>query len=284
MRHSTGADFLAVCAGWLSQKEDVHNGLLSLAHALNAQKHIHNPPFIFAHVENENGIDGCAIFAEPDGLTISEMSDAAADVVFTSLKTDIGKPTRVFGPLGPTVRIAHYFAECLKLAPMLHSKWHVQRLDTLVRQDFRTSGTVRAGQQSDRDLVRKWGKLYDLEKPANVNIEKFLIRKLDDGLLFFWFNRQPTSVLTLSGTDCSGTRISSVYTPAEFRGKGYASALVHEMSDQLLASGKAFVTLNTEVDDPVERIYQKLGYYVVGERVSFVLIEPELHLDQSMIG
>lgn len=284
VRHSTGADFLAACAGWLSQKEDVHNGLLSLAHALNAQKHIHNPPFIFAHVETENGIDGCAIFAEPDGLTLSEMTDAATDVLFAGLKTDIGKLTRVFGPLGPTVRIAHHFAKYLKLAPMLHSKWHVHRLDTLVRQAARASGTVRVGKPSDGDLVRKWGKLYDLEKPANVDIEKFLVRKLDDGLLHFWFDRQPTSVLTLSGTDCAGTRISSVYTPAEFRGKGYASALVHEMSDQLLASGKYFVTLNTEVDDPVERIYRNLGYYVVGQRVSFVFVEPEFHLDQSMIG
>ena len=283
VRHSTGADFLVACAEWLSQKEDVHNGLLSLAHALNAQKHIHNPPFIFAHVENENGIDGCAIFAEPDGLTLSEMADTTADVLFTSLKTDIGKPTRVFGPLGPTVRIAHHFAEYLKLAPMLHSKWHVQRLDTLVHQDPRASGTVTIGKPSDGDLVRKWGKLYDLEKPANVDIEKFLIRKLYDGLLYFWFDRQPTSVLTLSGTDCAGTRISSVYTPAECRGKGYASALVHEISARLLASGKAFVTLSTEVDDPAERIYKNLGYYVVGQRVSFVFVEPELHLDQSMI-
>jgi len=284
VRHPTGADFLAACDGWLSQRDDLHNGLLSLAHALSAQKHIHNPPFTFAHVENEGRIDGCAIFAEPDGLTLSEMSDAAADVLFTSLRSDIGKPSRVFGPHDPTIRIARHFAKYLTLSPVLHSRWHIHRLDTLVRQDVRASGSVRIGSPSDVDIVREWGKLYNLEKPANIDIEKFLIRKLDDGLLYFWIDRKPTSIMTLSGTECTGTRISSVYTPAEFRGKRYASALVYEMSNRLLDLGKAFVTLNTEVNDPVERIYENLGYYVVGQRVSFVFVEPELHLDQSMVG
>ena len=43
------------------------------------------------------------------------------------------------------------------------------------------------------------------------------------------------------------------------------------MSADLLGSGKTFVTLNTEIGDAAERIYEKLGYYIVGERVSFTL-------------
>lgn len=271
VRHQTADEFIANCGGWLSEKEDLHNGILSLAHALGSGKHIHKRPFIFRHFEKNGEIVGCAIFAEPDGITLSEMPVDVADRFFIDLKTDIQTPSRIHGPRQPANQLADHYAGLTDSTVALHSEWNVYRLDTSPTRLRTAKGTVRIGDRSDGDMVRAWGKLYDAEKPANVNIEKFLFRKLEDGLLYFWVDQKPKALLTLSGINCSGNRISSVFTPEEYRGKGYATSLVQEMSFNLLGSGKNFVTLNTEIGDAAERIYEKLGYYIVGGRVSFTL-------------
>ena len=271
VRHQSADEFLANCGGWLSEQEDLHNGVLSLAHALGSGKHIHKHPFIFAHMERNGEIVGCAIFAEPDGITLSEMPVDVADKFFVDLKSDIQAPSRIHGPRQSANQLADHYAVLTDSMAALHSEWNVYRLDASPTQLQTAKGTVRIGNQSDGDIVRAWGKLYDVEKPANVNIEKFLIRKLEDGLLYFWVDQKPKALLTLSGVNCSGNRISSVFTPEKYRGKGYATSLVQEMSADLLGSGKTFVTLNTEIGDAAERIYEKLGYYIVGERVSFTL-------------
>ena len=270
VRHETAARFLAVCGGWLSKQEDIHNGVLSLAHALGSGKHIHKPPFVFAHAESGSQITGCAIYAEPDGITLSEMRIGIASLLFEDFLSDISRPSRIHGPRDSANELANRYAQMISATPVLHSEWSIYRLDEPPHSRQTTEGSVRIATKSDADLVREWGKSYDAEKPANVNIEKFLSRKLEDGLLFFWIDSEPKALLTLSGINCSGNRISSVFTPEEYRGNGYATSLVHEMSTRLLAAGKTFITLNTEMGDPAERIYEALGYYTIGNRVSFV--------------
>jgi len=129
------------------------------------------------------------------------------------------------------------------------------------------------GEKQDSDLVRKWGENYNEERPANVDIQQFLLKKLRDSQLYFLIDQQRKSLATISGVNCSGPRISAVYTPPTFRTEGYATALVHELSNTFLSSGSPYVTLNTQAGDPVENIYRRLGYRAVGEKVSIVFDE-----------
>jgi predicted GNAT family acetyltransferase len=64
----------------------------------------------------------------------------------------------------------------------------------------------------------------------------------------------------------SGIAINGVFTPAEHRCRGYASALVAAVSQMSLDSGKKFCTLYTDLDNPTSNsIYQKIGYKPVGD-------------------
>jgi hypothetical protein len=57
-----------------------------------------------------------------------------------------------------------------------------------------------------------------------------------------------------------------VYTPAELRGRGYATACVATLSQQLLAEGYLFCTLFTDLSNPVSNhIYEKIGYTAVAD-------------------
>lgn len=266
VEHESADAFLAKCATWLSKNEGLNHGLLSLADTLRSNRHIHEPPFYFFHIANRDKLIGCAILAEPDGLVLSEMDSDTSAALFSFVHDKISIPSRIFGPIEPAIRLAEIFAEASNHACELNSRWRVHRLDKLCVQKYRVSGQLVLGTMDDQGLVSSWGRKYDEEKPANVNIEKFLLRKLEDRLLYFWTDGEPKALATLSGTICKGPRISAVYTPRLLRGNGYAFALAHKLSKQYLDSGSSYITLNTQEGDPVERMYAKIGYRVVGEK------------------
>jgi predicted GNAT family acetyltransferase len=63
-------------------------------------------------------------------------------------------------------------------------------------------------------------------------------------------------------------RIGPVYTPPEFRGRGYGSAATAAASQGLLAAGAEDVLLYTDLANPVSNsIYQRIGYRAVEDRV-----------------
>jgi hypothetical protein len=61
-----------------------------------------------------------------------------------------------------------------------------------------------------------------------------------------------------------GARIGPVYTPPAARGRGYASACTAALSERMLAAGKRFCFLYTDLDNPTSNtIYQRIGYRAV---------------------
>jgi uncharacterized protein len=75
------------------------------------------------------------------------------------------------------------------------------------------------------------------------------------------------------GKTPSGVRISWVYTPPQLRGRGYASALVAALSQQLLASGNRWCFLYTDLANPTSNgIYQRLGYQPVCDAAHYTFL------------
>jgi predicted GNAT family acetyltransferase len=56
-------------------------------------------------------------------------------------------------------------------------------------------------------------------------------------------------------------RIYLVYTPDELRGHGYATACTAEITRRLLAEGKRYCFLYTDLSNPTSnKIYCRIGY------------------------
>ena len=273
VEHDSPSSFLDSCHNWLSQYEILNHGVLSLADILTPQHPIYQPPFLFTHVTVNGKIAGSCIYAEPDGLVLSNCAPDIPLALFDYLRTRIDRPSRIFGPEKPAIELAKLFGELRNSSYHIHSTWRIHQLDQPIRSNISVPGKVRMGEKQDSDLVRKWGENYNEERPANVDIQQFLLKKLRDSQLYFWIDQQRKSLATISGVNCSGPRISAVYTPPTFRTEGYATALVHELSNTFLSSGSPYVTLNTQAGDPVENIYRRLGYRAVGEKVSIVFDE-----------
>jgi predicted GNAT family acetyltransferase len=67
-------------------------------------------------------------------------------------------------------------------------------------------------------------------------------------------------------------RVNFVYSPPEFRGRGYATACVTALTRQLLDEGRAFCCLYADRANPTSTgIYERIGYRPIGDASDFIL-------------
>ena len=91
----------------------------------------------------------------------------------------------------------------------------------------------------------------------------------DAGFLL-WEDGEPVSVAGYGGPTPNGIRIAPVYTPPPLRGRGYGSAVTAALSSRLLASGRRFCFLYTDLANPTSnKIYVAIGYRRVCDSVEY---------------
>ena len=75
------------------------------------------------------------------------------------------------------------------------------------------------------------------------------------------------------GQTPNGVRIGPVYTPPELRRRGYASALTASVSARMLAAGRRFCFLYTDLENQTaNRIYGDIGYEPVCDSVDYAFV------------
>jgi hypothetical protein len=134
-------------------------------------------------------------------------------------------------------------------------------------------GRMRPATQDDRPLLLEWSRAFAVEAlHESPSDEERVIRGVDHRLsspragLVLWDDGGPVSLAGFGGRTPNGIRIGPVYTPPERRARGYASALVAELSSELLSGGNRFCFLYTDLSNPAaNRIYRRIGYEWVCE-------------------
>lgn len=269
IRHNNAVDLLARCENLLKLHEAENNNLIQLLQLIVEDSGVVTPPYWFCSVEI-NGIPiGCCVHALPDGLVATDLSYVAALPVFEALTGDISPPARVVGPPRFAFTLARKIANGSSCRARLTSSWCVYRLDRVMEVPNPACGELRLATEDDFFLVEQWGNAYGKERPSFLNVHDFMLSKLDSRELYFWYDNANRAMITVSGRGLSAQRISSVFTPEEFRGRGYASTGVAAASQNLLDNGSEYVVLTAGLGEPVARIYKRIGFYPVADRHSY---------------
>jgi uncharacterized protein len=126
------------------------------------------------------------------------------------------------------------------------------------------AGCMRLVTLADMDLLTPWRVEFQVESLHEAppeNLRELVAREIDAGAVYVWEDGQPVSTAACTRPTLTGIWVHAVYTPPACRGRGYASALVAELSQQLLDAGKSYVGLYTDVEYPTSNaIYQHIGY------------------------
>jgi predicted GNAT family acetyltransferase len=137
----------------------------------------------------------------------------------------------------------------------------IYRLDTVIPA-APVSGSARMARPDDVELVVAWTRGFAADTDPQFLVPEEQARGwIDQGGVFLWDDGGAVSMARAVGGAYQGIRVGFVYTPPELRGRGYATALVAEVSRIVLEMGYAFCVLYTDLSNPTSNgIYQKIGY------------------------
>ena len=146
-----------------------------------------------------------------------------------------------------------------------HMSIIVMRLDELSAYD-KAPGSCRLLEERDMFFAPYWERAFSEDCRVQVfSIQENANRirtRVAKGTHFIWEDGVPVSQAVHGRSTPNGAVINMVYTPPHFRGRGYATSVVAELSDSLLKNGKDFCCLFADAGNPVScELYRKLGYY-----------------------
>lgn len=270
--------FMARHGAWLKAHPAEHNVILSMCQSserMMARGEI--PDIRFVTLSDDGDTVVTAVQMPPHNLVLSRAS--GDDIAFLAERMADKNP--IFPAIVGPSAVASSFAEhWSRLTGQKTNEYMDQIIYSLksVRFPEAIAGAFRLARAEEAPLLAEWMRAFaidSLPKAEHLSEAEALKRTEDriaQGSLAVWdVGGQPVAQAGVSGTD-SVARVSLVYTPPELRGKGYASAVVARLSQQLLDQGRQMCCLYADARNPVSNsIYRKIGYEFVGRSSLYIL-------------
>jgi predicted GNAT family acetyltransferase len=112
--------------------------------------------------------------------------------------------------------------------------------------------------------------------PRRLQTAQSMLDTIRKQCVFFWVDGGEVVSITIANRpQIKGICVGGVYTPPAFRRKGYARALVAEVSKELLSRGYKLTNLFTDLANPTSnKIYQEVGYQPVCDYHQYEFVIP----------
>ncbi len=269
--HDDVESFLAAATPLLLRDEARHNLILGICSTLT------NAPSTYAQfhlwtVDDQGSSIGAALMTPPFNLAVARPE---TEGVLEFLAQALYRSSIVLPGVTGSLPEADEFASAWqRIAGKQASVRRRQGVYQVTRPllPAGVAGRLRPAGARDRRLLHDWMQAFIEESgAAHVVAGELIDRRLDgEGGLVIWDNDGPVSFGAFGGQTPSGIRIGPVYTPPPHRRNGYASALVAELSAQLLAEGRDYCFLYTDLANPTaNHIYLNIGYRPVSESAEY---------------
>jgi hypothetical protein len=255
------AAFATAVAPFLERTEPEHALLLGILGQLRAGTMPTSAGPLMAAVTEGDEVILAAVHTPPFPLLLSlGRADAAAHLA-TAL-AERGHPVeRANGP----GELSATFAQTWSRATGVHAE-PTRRLRAhaleRVEPTADAPGCLRAARSEDAPTVLAFWQAFELEADTpSRHPERAVERGIAERRIVVWDDGEVVSMAQSAGPTPHGIRISLVYTPPARRGRGYATSCVAALTRQLLAAGRRYCFLFTDVENPISnRIYARIGY------------------------
>jgi uncharacterized protein len=273
--------FLAAAGIMLYARETINNLILGVSERLVADPKSYENPF-FATVEDEDGeVILAAVMTPPHNLILA--GDARVEEGFPALVDHLSMHhVPIPGVIAPA-EIADGFSDVLERQVgkigELNMRMRVYELRQVQTQPF-PPGTFQMAGPLEIPIIARWIQAFEAEALGESH-ELDLARAerlITGGQIFTWtLDEETVSMAMKTRPIAHSITISGVYTPPEHRRRGYAGALVANLSQYLLHDGYQFVNLFTDLNNPTSnKIYMAVGYHPVCDFRVYRFKEPSL--------
>ena len=266
-------DFLGVVEGVLLRREAVHGLMLGVCRRLVEDPGYFGAEPFLAVVHRDRRLALAALMTPPHNLQLATDEDVDPEAI--AVVADL---LHAGGWAVPGVLATRPLAEAFSSAWCKQTGAQGEVAMQLCIHELRAvvpprpvPGALAPATDADMSLAAGWIEAFEDEAlhgaapGARAGRVESMIR---EGRLFLWKDNAPRSMAARTRPTQNGECISAVYTPPEYRGHGYASAVVAALSQRILDDGKAFCTLFTDLANPTSNhIYRAIGYAPVADLV-----------------
>jgi predicted GNAT family acetyltransferase len=278
-RFDDATRFLERAESWLMASEAENNLILAVAHRLRGTGSEHRESSAYlAVVERGGEVRGCAFRTPPLKVGITRMPHAAIAHLAEDIRRVYPEIPGVLGPEPEAGIFAATWGERSDVRFEVGMRQGIYRLQRVRPPRSSPAGRLRLADRTDMAQAVEWSSSFVRETHvfADRDLAGSVLAKIDDGTLWLWDDGGPRSMAAEGGRTPNGSRIGWVYTPPEWRGRGYASACVAKLSAHLLASGRRFCFLYTDLaNETSNALYQRIGYEKVCDAIDYRFTDAE---------
>ena len=270
-RHADIARFYEIVEPVLMEHEAENNFELGLSKRLSAEPP--HPEHFYATVEDAGKVLVAAMMTPPWPLALSRGPESAMDALARFVYDNRIGVNEVSGPVAPAQRCAKTLADLQSKSVEIKTMMRIMQLQRVI-PPRPASGSMRVATMVDVELVVEWMEAFSRDIGESHDIPRSRIeQRIQNGEYHIWNDPAPVSIAGWAGLTPNGLRINAVYTPREFRGRGYASNCVAQLTQKLLDGGKKFCFLYTDAaNPPSNKIYQQIGYEFVCDWANLRLV------------
>jgi predicted GNAT family acetyltransferase len=275
-RHSDPDAFLAAAAPMSARGEASASFFMGSAHAIKRTP----PPAgerVYLATYDEGGSYGVAIQREDGPVIIGESDPAAAMAFALDLARDWLELHGVMGAPAGCDAFARTWHELTGRVHVLRVRLRQHAL-TEVHHVPMAPGAARMATKSDTEwlIERQIAFIAEVGMPDSPERTRaFLPKRVARGHFRIWDDGGRVAYAGFNDAAPEFARVAPVYTLPECRGRGYATALVAELSRELLARGKRKLFLTTDIANPVSNaIYARIGYRAENDDCGLDFVAP----------
>ncbi|BAZ12468.1 GCN5-related N-acetyltransferase [Calothrix sp. NIES-4071] len=258
---------------YLISREAQHCLLLGISDTL-----VHNPeryppnPYL-ASVEVAEQVVAVAIMTHPYKLVLSCQDLGAIEIFAKDLYTQSLQVPGVSGQTSEALAFAKTWQNLTGQTYKLGMQMRIHELQA-VQPIARANGYLRNATEADRALLLQWNQDFELEVfGEQLTNAQYIDNHIKQNTIYIWQDEIPVSFVCCAGSTPNGKRLGPVYTPKEYRKKGYATTCVAELSQKFLDMGCKSCFLFTDLANPVSNhIYRKIGYLPITDCCEYKII------------
>jgi GNAT superfamily N-acetyltransferase len=262
----------------LLRAEDRYGLLLGIAYQVLGGVHRYKQPIYWATVEDDTdagdaAIAGCVFRTPPHQVGVTDLPAAAIEPLVANLRETYLALPGVSGPESTATAFADVWTARSGGSWSIHQR---QRLHTLTSVTFPVApapGKLRLALEADVPVARAWMAGFIRDTGVRHVSADASERLIEEQRLYFWVDGEPRCMVGAVRDSPNTTGVAAVYTPPQFRGRGYASHAVATLSQQLLDSGRRSCFLYTDLANATSTaIYQRVGYVPIDDVVEIAII------------
>jgi GNAT superfamily N-acetyltransferase len=273
--------YLAVAGGFLRANPAQNTIMLGVVDTLQA----HGPTIfgdaapLYGWWTEPDGTVGAALLqTPPHPILLTVLPPGAAAALAAELTGRGHHPPAVNAAPGPAAEFAAAWTERTGRGSSVGMRMRLYALDRLVPPDPAPPGQARTALEADRDLLLAWLDAFHDEAgpPGPRESQQVVNDRLSFGGLALWEHAGiPVSLAGRTKPAAGLARVGPVYTPPEFRGRGFGGAVTAAVTQAALDGGAEGVMLFTDLANPTSNtLYQRLGFHPVTDRVVLKFGDP----------